>query len=43
VKQSPDNRLNGQAIRGVLQVAGVELIDANVGGPGVRLREAKDD
>ncbi len=31
-------RVNDQAIRRVLEAAGVEFIDANGGGPGVRLR-----
>ena len=30
-------RVNDQAIRRVLEAAGVEFIDANGGGPGVRL------
>ena len=33
-------RVNDQAIRRVLEAAGVEFIDANGGGPGVRLRDA---
>jgi transcriptional regulator with XRE-family HTH domain len=33
-------RVNDQAIRRVLEAAGVEFIDANGGGPGVRLRGA---
>jgi hypothetical protein len=32
-------RVNDQAIRRVLEAAGVEFIDENGGGPGVRLRE----
>jgi hypothetical protein len=32
-------RANDQAIRRVLEHAGVEFIDADSGGPGVRLRE----
>ena len=31
-------RVNDQAIRRVLEAAGVEFIDADGGGPGVRLR-----
>lgn len=31
-------RVNDQAIRRVLEAAGVEFIDGNGGGPGVRLR-----
>jgi hypothetical protein len=34
-------RVNDQAIRRVLETAGVEFIDANGGGPGVRLRGAQ--
>jgi ribosome-binding protein aMBF1 (putative translation factor) len=34
-------RVNDQAIRRVLEAAGVEFIDANGGGPGVRLRSAQ--
>ncbi len=34
-------RVNDQAIRRVLEVAGVEFIDENGGGPGVRLRNAQ--
>jgi transcriptional regulator with XRE-family HTH domain len=33
-------RVNDQAIRRVLEAAGVEFIDADEGGPGVRLRDA---
>jgi hypothetical protein len=33
-------RVNDQAIRRVLEAAGVEFVDANGGGPGVRLRGA---
>jgi hypothetical protein len=33
-------RVNDQAIRRVLEAAGVEFIDAEEGGPGVRLRSA---
>ena len=33
-------RVNDQAIRRVLEAAGVEFIDANGGGPGVRLKNA---
>jgi hypothetical protein len=36
------NRVNDQAIRRTLEEAGVEFIDADVGGPGVRLRQAKN-
>jgi hypothetical protein len=32
---------NDLAVRRVLEAAGVEFIDANGGGPGVRLRENK--
>jgi hypothetical protein len=35
-------RVNDQAIRRVLEAAGVEFIDAEGSGPGVRLRLAKD-
>jgi hypothetical protein len=35
-------RVNDQAIRRVLEAAGVEFIDADGGGPGVRLRQAKN-
>jgi hypothetical protein len=34
-------RGNDQAIRRVLEAAGVEFIDADGGGPGVRLRGAQ--
>jgi hypothetical protein len=34
-------RVNDQAIRRVLEAAGVEFIDADGGGPGVRLRDAQ--
>ena len=34
-------RVNDQAIRRVLEAAGVEFIDENGGGPGVRLRDAQ--
>jgi transcriptional regulator with XRE-family HTH domain len=34
-------RVNDQAIRRVLEAAGVEFIDENGGGTGVRLRDAK--
>ena len=34
-------RVNDQAIRRVLETAGVEFIDENGGGPGVRLREVQ--
>jgi hypothetical protein len=34
-------RVNDQAIRRVLEAAGVEFIDDNGGGPGVRLRGAR--
>jgi hypothetical protein len=34
-------RVNDQAIRRVLEAAGVEFIDTNGGGPGVRLRGAQ--
>ena len=34
-------RVNDQAIRRVLEAAGVEFIDGNGGGPGVRLRGAQ--
>jgi hypothetical protein len=33
-------RVNDQAIRRVLEAAGVEFIDADGGGPGVRLRQS---
>jgi hypothetical protein len=33
-------RVNDQAIRRVLEAAGVEFIDENGGGPGVRLNKA---
>jgi hypothetical protein len=33
-------RVNDQAIRRTLEAAGVEFIDADEGGPGVRLRQA---
>ena len=33
-------RVNDHAIRRVLEAAGVEFIDADGGGPGVRLRDA---
>ena len=36
-------RVNDQAIRRVLEAAGVEFIDANVGGSGVRLRDRPKD
>jgi hypothetical protein len=32
-------RVNDQAVRRVLEAAGVEFIDENAGGPGVRSRE----
>jgi transcriptional regulator with XRE-family HTH domain len=32
-------RVNDQAIRRVLEAAGVEFIDADAGGPGVRLKK----
>jgi hypothetical protein len=32
-------RVNDQAIRRVLEAAGVEFVDADGGGPGVRLRQ----
>jgi len=35
-------RVNDQAIRRTLEAAGVEFIDAEGGGPGVRLRQAKN-
>ena len=35
-------RVNDQAIRRVLEAAGVEFIDANGGGPGVRLKKSHD-
>ena len=35
-------RVNDQAIRRVLEAAGVEFVDADGGGPGVRLRQAKN-
>jgi hypothetical protein len=35
-------RVNDHAIRRTLEAAGVEFIDAEGGGPGVRLREAKN-
>jgi hypothetical protein len=34
-------RVNDQAIRRVLEAAGVEFIDENGGGPGVRLRDVQ--
>lgn len=34
---------NNLALRGALEAAGVEFIDANGGGPGVRLRKAKPE
>ena len=34
-------RVNDQAIRRVLEEAGIEFIDAEGGGPGVRLRSAE--
>ena len=34
-------RVNDQAIRRTLEAAGVEFIDAEGGGPGVRLRSAQ--
>jgi hypothetical protein len=34
-------RVNDQAIRRVLEAAGVEFIDENGGGTGVRLRDAR--
>jgi hypothetical protein len=34
-------RVNDQAIRRVLEAAGVEFIDAEGGGPGVRLRSVQ--
>jgi hypothetical protein len=34
-------RVNDQAIRRVLEAAGVDFIDENGGGPGVRLRSAQ--
>jgi hypothetical protein len=34
-------RVNDQAIRRTLEAAGVEFIDANGGGPGVRLRDVQ--
>jgi hypothetical protein len=34
-------RVNDQAIRRVLEEAGIEFIDAEGGGPGVRLRSAQ--
>ena len=34
-------RVNDQAIRRVLEAAGVEFIDENGGGPGVRLRASQ--
>jgi hypothetical protein len=33
--------VNNQAIRRVLEAAGVEFIDADEGGPGVRLRHVQ--
>ena len=36
-------RVNDQAIRRVLEAAGVEFIDENGGGPGVRLRGAHQE
>ncbi len=34
-------RVNDQAIRRVLEAAGVEFIDENGAGPGVRLRDSQ--
>ena len=34
-------RVNDQAIRRVLELAGVEFVDENGGGPGVRLRDVQ--
>ena len=34
-------RVNDQAIRRVLEAAGVDFIDENGGGPGVRLRDSQ--
>jgi transcriptional regulator with XRE-family HTH domain len=39
--ESKLTRVNDQAIRRVLEAAGVEFIDENGGGPGVRLRGAQ--
>ena len=36
-------RANDQTIRRTLEAAGVEFIDANGGGPGVRLKEKSED
>jgi hypothetical protein len=36
-------RVNDQTIRRVLEAAGVEFLDANGGGPGVRLRGAQQE
>jgi hypothetical protein len=36
-------RVNDHAIRRVLEAAGVEFIDAEGGGPGVRLRLSRSD
>jgi hypothetical protein len=33
---------NNLAVRGALEAAGVDFIDENGGGPGVRLRKAQD-
>jgi transcriptional regulator with XRE-family HTH domain len=41
--QTKLTRVNDQAIRRTLEEAGVEFIDAEGSGPGVRLREAKND
>ncbi len=38
VSETKLTRVNDQAIRRVLEAAGVEFIGANGGGPGVRLR-----
>jgi hypothetical protein len=41
VSETKLTRVNDQAIRRVLEAAGVEFIDANGGGPGVRLRQVQ--
>jgi hypothetical protein len=41
--QAKLTRVNDQAIRRVLETAGVEFIDADGGGPGVRLRHAQKE
>jgi len=41
--QTKLTRANDQAIRRALEAAGVEFIDAEGGGPGVRLRQIQRD